>query len=457
MIRVGSQRVHLIGIGGAGMSALARLLERGGGDVTGSDQAGSAVVDGLHAEGVRVWLGARPERIHGENGYVVRSAAVPATNPEVLECERRGFTSLLYAEAVGRLSEGKRTLAVAGTHGKTTTTALTVAALRGAGLDPSHLVGGEVPDLGGNGHGGQDDLLVVEACEFNRSFHQLRPFGAAILNLDHDHFDCYPSTDDLVEAFAGYVAKVREGGTVLVHDSIPGPILDSVRQDVELVRVGEGLFADLRAVEVKDSLGRYSFVPMVGGRRLRRIDLNLSGRFQMMNALFALGLVRAVGADLEGACDGLSEFAGVRRRFELHEGPHGGVLVNDYAHHPEEIRAVLRAARQRFPGRRILTVFQPHQHQRTLRLFDDFAAALANSDECIVAEIYGAREAATDESVSSSDLVAAVRSRGVRSDIGCAIRDLPSLILERRRPDDLLMILGAGDVDTVVEHLVPSI
>ena len=167
------------------MSGLARLLAGVGGEISGSDSVGGAVIKCLADEGQAVWSGCQPERIGGADGYVIRSAAVPASDPEVQECVRRGFTSLLYAEAVGRLSEGRRTLAIGGTHGKTTTTGLTVAALRGAGLDPSHLIGGEVPELGGNGHGGTDQGFVVEACEFNRSFHNLRPFGAAILNLDH--------------------------------------------------------------------------------------------------------------------------------------------------------------------------------------------------------------------------------------------------------------------------------
>jgi UDP-N-acetylmuramate--alanine ligase len=181
-----SRRFHFVGVGGAGMSGLARLLHGAGAEISGSDSNDSEVMQQLIAAGCDVWVGGHPEHLGGADGYVIRSAAVPAADPEVQECVRRGFTSLLYAEAVGRLSEGRRTLAIAGTHGKTTTTALTVAALRAAGLDPSHLIGGDVPEFadqdgGGNGYGGSGSDFVVEACEFNRSFHSLRPFGAAIL------------------------------------------------------------------------------------------------------------------------------------------------------------------------------------------------------------------------------------------------------------------------------------
>ncbi len=458
LVRIGSERVHLVGVGGAGMSALARLFHGIGGDLTGSDRAANAVVTALQAEGVRVWGGQHPERIEGEDGYVVRSAAVPLSDPEVEECERRGFTSLLYAETVGRLSEGKRTFAVGGTHGKTTTTGLTVAALRGAGLDPSHLIGGEIPELGGNGYGGRDDLLVVEACEFNRSFHQLRPYGAAILNLDHDHFDCYPSTEDLIEAFAGYAARVRSGGTLFVEETVPDLVVQTISDDVRVIRVGSGLFAELRAVDMEDDLGRYSFTPMMLGERLPRVTLSVAGRFQVMNALFAIGMVMMTDGDIEGACEGLSEFAGIRRRFEMHEGPKGGLLVNDYAHHPEELRVVLRAARKRFPGRRVFAVFQPHQHRRTLHLFDGFAEVLATTDHCLIPEIYGARE---DEeiraAVSAEGLAGAVSARGASCEGGMAVVDTAQRVLEQYQDGDLVMVLGAGDIDQIVDQIVPAI
>jgi len=451
-------RFHFVGVGGAGMSGLARLLAGSGMNVTGSDQGGGAVVEQLARDGVEVWTGCQPERLGGEDGYVIRSAAVPATDGEVQECVRRGFTSLLYAEAVGRLSEGRRTLAIAGTHGKTTTTGLTVSALRGGGLDPAHLIGGEVPELGGNGRWGKSPEFVVEACEFNRSFHNLRPFGAAILNVDHDHFDCFPSTDELIEAFAGYLARVRPGGTALLEEGVPRAVLSSLRGDVQILTVGSGLWSDVRAIEVREELGRFSFVPVVLGRRLPRVKLALSGRHNLQNALFALGLAHIAECDLEGACRGVAEFAGVRRRFEMHNGPRGGLLVNDYAHHPAEIRAVIRAARQRFPGRRLVVVFQPHQHQRTLCLLQEFAESLVSADEAIVADIYGARESAEMRaSVSAGDLVAAVVARGGACRAGGAVADLPGQVLERVRGSDIVLLLGAGDIDRALGGIVAGI
>lgn len=453
-----SQRFHLVGVGGAGMSGLARLLRGNGCDVTGSDATEGETLNALRALGVPCWAGAQPQRIEGADGYVIRSAAVPNGDPEVQECVRRGFTSLLYAEAVGRLSEGRRTLAIAGTHGKTTTTSLTVAALRGAGIDPSFLIGGDVPQFGGNGHGGQSHEFVVEACEFNRSFHNLRPFGAAILNVDHDHFDCFPSVQELVDAFAGYLARIRPEGVALVEEAVPPGVLSSLRSDVRILTVGSGLWADIRAVDVQEHEGRWSFRPVVLGQKLSRVRMSLSGRHNMHNALFALGLAHVAGADLERAAQGLAAFEGVKRRFEILQGPKGGILVNDYAHHPAEIRAVLDTARKRFPGRRLLVAFQPHQHQRTLALLPEFADVLAEAEHTLIADIYGARESAEIKArVSARDLVAAIQQRGGCSEPGGTIDELPQRVTSRRVDGDLVLVLGAGDVDLAKEAILAGL
>ncbi len=429
-----SRRFHLVGVGGSGMSGLARLLAGSGGIVTGSDASGGVITDALAAEGHEVWIGCQPARVVGQDGYVIRSAAVPIGDAEVQECVRRGFTSLLYAEAVGRLSEGRRSLAIAGTHGKTTTTGLAVSALRGAGLDPSHLIGGEAPQLGGNGHGGQSPEFVVEACEFNRSFHNLRPFGAAILNVDQSR-------------------RHRTG-----QESVPKAVLNSLRNDVRILTVGSGLWADIRAVEVSEHLGQFSFVPVLLGRRLERVQLSLSGRHNMQNALFALGLAHVAGADLAGASRGIAAFTGVRRRFELHTGPRGGLLVNDYAHHPAEIRAVLQTARRRFPGRRLLVVFQPHQFQRTLCLLSEFAVALSAADHVLLVDIYGARESAEMKAaVSSADLAQAVRDLGCPCAAVGAVAAVPDAVRAARTNDQLVLVLGAGDVDQAVGGIVAGL
>ncbi|HHI79160.1 MAG TPA: UDP-N-acetylmuramate--L-alanine ligase [Planctomycetes bacterium] len=453
---------HLIGIGGSGMSGLARFLHGMGVKVSGSDHVDSDCLEELRELGIEVFLGhsAKSVNLKGfEKGWVVRSAAIPEDNPELVRAREKGLPCFLYAEAVGKLSEGLRTLAVAGTHGKTSTTALCVSALRAAGLDPSYLIGGQVPGFGGNGRAGSGDLFVVEACEFNRSFHALRPTHAAILNLDPDHFDCYPEWRDLEIAFAGYAQSLPPGGRLFVHEDLSQRVLDAIPGDTDVCRIGSGLFADLRAIEVEEEKGCFSFTPMHHNERYPRVRLQLAGGFQVLNALFALGLAMAAGADPEKAALGLSSFAGVNRRFQIHTGPQGGKLVDDYAHHPAEIVAVLRAARQAFPGRKLVVGFQAHQYSRTKNLLDEFAQALALADHSIIAEIYPAREDPTlDHGVDGRSLAEAVREAGGKAEYGGSPLDLADRLLPHLEASDAVpLILGAGELDGLVQELVRRI
>ncbi len=450
------QRAHLVGVAGAGMSGLARLLRGVGVAVTGSDAAVSPGLRALQDERFAVWDGCAPGRVPRGPGWVVRSAAVPGDDAEVRACAQRGLTPLLYAQAIGRLSAAMRTLAVAGAHGKTSTTALLAAALRGGGIDASYLVGGELPALGGNGHGGRSEWLAVEACEFNRSFHELRPAAAAVLNLDHDHFDCYPTAEALLASFAEFGNRVVAGGVLLVPADAPAPLTAGVSPDVEVWRVGVEPNADLRAEAVEQVDGRFAFEPRLHNRALPRLQLAVPGRFQVDNALFALGLALWAGADAGGAVDGIAGFRGVRRRFELRRGQQRGVeIIDDYAHHPTELAAVASAARQRFPGRRLLCAFQPHQHQRTAALLPQFAAALAQFDQTLITEIYAARETdAHRRLASAAGLAAAVCAAGGRSAAAGTVAELPARVAAEYRADDVVVILGAGDIEQAVEHVV---
>jgi len=456
----------LVGIGGAGMSALARMLHGLGVAVRGSDRADSPLLDQLRTMGIPVrvghcgtaldWIPDSEWRSDGEaETWIIRSAAVPEDTPEFVSARRRGFLCVLYSEAIGRLSTGLKTIAIAGTHGKTSTTALTVAALHSAGLDPSYLIGGEVPSLSGNGHGGRDDLLVVEACEFNRSFHALRPSVAAILNVERDHFDCYPSRESLEESFALYASQLSAGGSLLVHESVTDTVIGRLPANIAVIRVGSGLFADVRALDVAQKFGRFSFTPYWDGTRLPRVDLKLHGSFQVLNALFAIGLAIQAGADPVAACRDLSRFDGVARRFQVQHGRNGGQLVDDYAHHPSEIRAVISTVRKAYPGRKILVAFQPHQYSRTRNLLEEFGAALAEADQCLVADIYAAREdPSVDHGVEVEDLVDAVRRAGGNAAAAGSTLRLGDRILNELEPGAIPVVLGAGELHGVVEEVV---
>jgi len=436
------------------MSALARLLHERGVQVTGSDDVSAPVLDELRRLGMRVWSGPSLDCAPMGRGCVVRSAAVSAQHPEVSACEREGYESILYSEALGRLTAQCKTLAVAGTHGKTTTAALLTAAMRGGGIDCSHVVGGDIPQLGGSGRAGTSPWLVTEACEFDRSFLRLHPSGAALLNFDHDHFDCYPQHVDLLRAHAEFASRVPEAGLLVFPADVPPLVTSRIAAGREVRRVGFGLPAEHHPVDVRHDLGRYSFVPVVFGRLLPRISLQLPGLFQIHNALCALTLAVWAGAEVEGACRGISMFRGVRRRFEVRTGPGGGELIHDYAHHPVEIDAVLTAVRQRYPGRRHVVVFQPHQHQRTRALFEAFAEALARADVCLLADIYGARETAEQRaSVSARDLAAAVRDRGGDGRAVGGLAAVPAAVREVHRAGDVVSVLGAGDIDAVLDRV----
>jgi UDP-N-acetylmuramate--alanine ligase len=457
---------HLIGIGGSGMSGLARILHGLGYEVTGSDDSMSPHIDRVRELGISVSVGPRRECSVEENALVIRSAAIPEQHPELVAARAGGNECRLYAEALGDLSREIRTVAVAGTHGKTSTTALTVAGMRAGGLDPSFLVGGHVPELGGNGFAGRSPYFVVESCEFNRSFHELRPYVAMLLNLEADHFDCYASVGELVASFAQFVAGVAPGGTVLAHESVPDEALQELPPGVRLHRVSDGHGADeceISARGLRFESGHASFEPVLFGRVLPRISLEVLGRFQASNALFALAAAAICEADVEHAARGIARFRGVNRRlehFEMKRGP----LLFDYAHHPSEIGVVLEAVRDAFPGRPIYVGFQPHQHSRTRHLFDDFAAALARADRCFLADIFAAREDPSREhGVCSEDLAQAIRAAGGSAEAVGPVEQLAGSLHaalneawnehgEQHAP--LPLVLGAGELDGVVQDLV---
>ncbi|PIE24457.1 MAG: hypothetical protein CSA62_04045 [Planctomycetota bacterium] len=455
------KRAHLIGVGGSGMSGLALLLHGLGVEVSGSDDHETPHVQRLRGLGLNVEVGRRLRGFGAAEALVVRSAAVPESHEEWQEGLASGSDCKLYAAALGDLSRQLKTVAVAGTHGKTSTTALTVAAMRGGALDPSFLVGADVPELGGNGYAGGSPFLVLESCEFNRSFHELQPHVAVLLNIEVDHFDCYASLDELVQSFARFAAGVPAGGSVLAHETVPAEALSQVRAGVCVYRIGAG--QDVSAEELLFESGRVSFRPQLFGHLLPRTSLRVLGRFQATNALFALAAASLCGAYAPGAAEGLAAFPGVARRLECIETRHGPLLF-DYAHHPSEIAAVLETVRSAFPGRPLCVAFQPHQHSRTRCLLEDFAKVLASADRCLIADIFAAREDPDqDHGVSSGDLAAAIRAYGGKAEAVGKVERLGSCLQQVLKESDsagagdarpLPLVLGAGELDGVVKALV---
>ena len=447
--------IHFMGIAGAGMSGLALLARQRGIAITGCDNDPSGAAD-LAAKGVEIWRGHDPEHVVGARAVVV-TAAVPGDHPELERARALGVPVVRRADALGQAVAGGTVVAVAGTHGKTTTTVMVTEALTAAGRDPTGLAGGRVARWGGNARvgGGGDGrgLYVVEADEFDKAFLSLQPTVAVVNNVEADHLECYSGSvtalEDAFVQFAGPAKRVIAGG----DDA--GARRVAARVAAPVWRVGMGSDADVRigALELgeRGSTARLE----LPGRKPRALTLRLQvpGVHNVRNAATALAVVQELGADLERALEALAEFRGVGRRFERVGEAQGVTVMDDYAHHPTEVQATLAAARQAFPRRRVVAVFQPHLFSRTALHGDALGRALAAADVVVVAPIYGAREQPLPG--VSAELVARGAARAGATTV--AVRDRASLtdrVVETVQAGDVVFTLGAGDVTRVGPELI---
>ncbi len=441
--------VHFVGIGGIGMSALAELLLRRGKRITGSDMKLSPLVERLQALGIRVNVGHSGESVVGADLVVATSAARP-DNPELMEAASRGIPVVKRAQMLGWVASQSYGLAVAGTHGKTTTTGMLAFLLHRAGMDPTALIGGEPLDFESNGVVGNSRYLVAEADEFDRSFLQIWPKVAIITSVEADHLDCYRDLADITNTFAEFASRVpAEGLLVTCADD---PILREMRFTVPHQSYGFASEADWRIREVEPLIPygtRFTFETPAGA--LHECSIQLSGRHYALNALAAIVAAGHVGVRPDQAVGIISAFRGTRRRFEPVGVASGVILIDDYAHHPTAVAATLRAARERHTGT-IWCVFQPHTVNRTEKLLDEFARAFDDADRLLVLPIYQPAGREEGEAVSSQQLVARMRHPDART-----VSGLPeaSAVLESEVvPGDMVITMGAGDVYKVGEHVL---
>ena len=448
------RRVHFVGIGGAGLSAIARVLMEQGAEVSGSDLVLSPVAQALAGDGARVFVGHQPENVAGAEVVVV-SSAVPASNVEVQAARAAGIPVLKRPEFLGRMMDGRRGVAVAGTHGKTTTTAMITTILLEAGRDPTFIVGGVIAGLETNARAGAGPLFVIEADEYDHTFLSLKPWAAVVTNVEHDHPDCYPTFADFRAAFEEFVALVPPEGLLAVcWDDLVARELGERRQAaggaVAFFGLGEG--AEWRAEEIRPNFaGGVDFLALRAGQTLGLARLRVPGAHNASNAMAALAVADFLGAPFGVARRALTEFRGVGRRFEVKGQAGGVVVVDDYAHHPTEIRATLQAARYRFPRRALWAVWQPHTYSRTVTLLPDFIHAFSEADHVVVLPIYAAREADA-LGVCSADVVAAMNHPDAR----CA-QSLDEAVVwlgTEVQPGDVVLTLGAGDGYYVGEWLL---
>lgn len=439
-------KVHLIGIGGAGMSGIARILIARGDVVSGSDAMESATVDSLRELGARIAIGHDATNL-GDAQTVVISTAVRDSNPELVAARDKGLRVLHRAEQLAALTAGSRLIAVAGTHGKSTTTSLMTVGLQRCGLDPSYAIGAELTEAGANAHNGEGDFFVLEADESDGSFLRFAPELAIVTNIEADHLDHYGTLEAVQRSFDDFAARIVPGGTLVACADDPGTraLAESARAKGLAVRTyGLDLNADLVISEIRH-VGGLELTYSIGGAS-RVCALRLSGEHNALNAAAALLAADSLGVDFDAFATGVSHFGGVRRRFE-HKGVAQGVtVIDDYAHHPTEVRANLMAAREIAAGRRVIAVFQPHLFSRTRLFAEEFGAALALADAVIVMAIYAAREE-PEAGVTSELIATAARAAGntavsYLSDDS----DVAARVASMVRKGDLVITLGAGSV-----------
>ncbi len=441
--------IHLIGIGGAGLSAIARMLLERGCQVSGSDRQDSTLAQELRLAGAQVFVGHAAAQVHSAE-LVIRSSAIPEANPEVQEARRLGIPVLKRADYLGELMADHTGIAVAGTSGKTTTTAMLAWLFTALGKDPSYIVGGVSKNLNANAHAGQGSHFIIEADEYDRMFLGLRPKLAVVTNVEHDHPDCYHSAEDFYQAFASFARLVPQDGTLIVCADDPGAarLGAETRASTQVFTYGiDSPAARFRATGLyANQNGGFTFEAHLENQPLQ-VELQVPGIHNVRNALAALAVGYCCSLDVVQAGRALEEFSGVGRRFEVRGQVHNITVIDDYAHHPTKIRATLAAARARYPGRRIWAVWQPHTYSRTQQFFTDFTRAFSDADCVVVTEVYASREQAPTGGFSSRQVVAAMPHPAAYF-----IPHLPqacAFLLEHLHTGDVVIVLSAGDADQI--------
>ncbi len=450
------EHIHFIGIGGTGLSAIAKVLLEQGLQVSGSDLHSSPLFDSVRDAGGTVFLGHKAEYIQGAD-LVIRSSAIPAENPEIQAAMEAGIPVLKRSEFISQLTTGKKVLAVAGSHGKTTTTSMVTWILSDQGLDPSFIVGGVVTDLDTNARAGSGECFVIEADEYDYMFLGLRPSIAVVTNVEHDHPDMFPTPESFQDAFRRFVANLEPGGTLILCGQnlealslrdvlksgqklkvygFQNPELDYSADDFQANR-DAGMDFDL---SIKDTDGQYRL----------RVSLQIPGKHNVLNALAAFAVADSLGIDREKIARSLGRFTGSGRRFEI-RGEFGGVLlVDDYGHHPTEIQATLSAARSAYPDRYIRAVWQPHTYSRTSTLFEGFTEAFLGADQVLVLDVYEAREEKPVD-FQIENLVKAIKHDNV---LYLPVIDQAAAYLEEElTAGDMLLIFTAGDAIEINDRI----
>jgi UDP-N-acetylmuramate--alanine ligase len=449
-------RVHFVGIGGIGMSGIAEVLLNLGYLVTGSDLHESEATKRLRALGAQVFVGHQEENLAVNPSVVVISTAVKYSNPEVLEARRRQIPVIPRAEMLAELMRMKYGVAVAGSHGKTTTTSIVAAVLSSAGLDPTMVIGGRVHMLGSNAKMGQGEILVAEADESDGSFLFLSPTIAVVTNIDREHMDYHQTMERLHESFLAFINKVPFYGVAVLclDDAAIRALIPKVKK--RWITYGLSSEADFSARDLHMDAAGVKFSALHRGKLLGKLRLRLPGRHSATNALAAIAIAQELEIPFSRVTEALEAFTGIHRRFEIKGEPHGILVIDDYGHHPAEIRATIGAIRDSWK-RPLTVIFQPHRYSRTQDLFGEFLTAFEGADRLILTEIYPAGEDAIP-GVNSESLYQAIKRMGhTEVEFVPDKNQIPKMLAEKLNAGDIALTLGAGDVYKVGEALVETI
>ena len=445
-------RIHMIGIGGSSMSGLAEMLMDQGYRVTGSDRSDGYLLGDVRARGVQVFIGHRPENVHGAD-LVVYTAAVAADNPELVEAERLGIPTLERAWLLGQLMEGyPQAVGVCGAHGKTTTTSMLSQILVECGLDPSVHIGGKLDAIGGSTRIGRGGAFLAEACEFRRSFLKLKPTMAVVLNIDADHLDCYKDIDEIEETFGQFLHLLPQSGLAIGKGTDERVLRQLSRLSCRTETFGMTEDCDWHPEGLaEDDRGYASYDLYHGREKIGHVTMQVPGDFNVENGLAALAAAHALGADMTRACESLSRFRGAHRRFELTDTIDGVEVFHDYGHNPAEMRNAVSVARKRCKGR-LFAVMQPHTFSRVKSLFDEYLTCTEEADFTLVTDICAAREKDPGD-INSGMLVEGMRSHGVDAVWTPSFDDTERYLRAHWQPGDLVLTMGCGDVNMLNEQI----
>lgn len=446
--------VHFIGIGGISMSGLAEILLSKGFTISGSDIQKSDLTSLLESRGARIYIGQKAENITGDIAVIVFTAAVGPGNPEYDAAVNSGIPMLTRAQLLGQMmSNYNMAIGVSGTHGKTTTTSMLAEILLKAGLDPTVTVGGILSSIGGNLRVGASDNFLTEACEYTNSFLSFSPTIGVILNIQEDHLDFFKDLNDIRSSFNRYAKLLPASGLLVINSDIDNyrEICEGVNAPV--ITVGSAPDSDYSACDIQNGEHGISYMLMKNNKPVARVNLGVFGLHNVYNSLAAIAVADSRSIDIEVTLSALSSFTGANRRFQLKGVKNGMTILDDYAHHPAEISATLKTAREAYPDKRIVCIFQPHTYTRTKAFLKEFADALSDADLVILADIYAAREKNTI-GISSEDIKLLIDEKKSSCLYLGSLDSIRKYILENCGKPDLVITMGAGDVVKIGDEIL---